>query len=127
MSSSKSRFTANRFLQQYLLLNPVYVALHGIDANELDPTFAHGYARQLVQLDQGAINAVANADTITFGPALADWDAVLFVGIWDNSDCNHGSILYRFKFSAETIAVTGDTVVFDPGTITIVESFHFGT
>lgn len=103
----------------------VYVSLHTATLND-DGTgtevSAGGYARVAVSKATGSWDApsggaTANTNTITFGPASANWGTVTHFGIWDASTT--GNLLFLGALSSSRTVNDGDSATFAAGALTI--------
>lgn len=86
-----------------------FVSLHTANpgltgTSELSST---GYARQALTLTSASAKATHNNATITFGPAVGDWPAATYYGLW--SLVSGGTFLGGGPLNASKTVLDGDT------------------
>lgn len=74
----------------------------------------NGYARADVTMESVDDQVIANDDTVTFGPASANWTAVTHFSLWAGS-----TFLVSAPLSATKTIQTDDTASFATGTLKI--------
>lgn len=84
----------------------------------------NGYARQQVTFgapaaDAGNVRKVSNTNTITFGPATADWLQAAAFGIWDAA--TNGTLLYWDNLTTAKTVQNGDSAQFAIGALAVKE------
>jgi hypothetical protein len=84
----------------------------------------NGYARQAVTFgapvaDVGNVRKVSNTNTITFGPATADWLQAVAFGIWDAA--TNGNLLYWDSLTTPKTVENGDSAQFSVGALVVKE------
>lgn len=84
----------------------------------------NGYARQAITFgapaaDTGNIRKVSNTNTITFGPATADWLQAVAFGIWDAA--TNGNLLYWDSLTTPKTVLNGDRAEFAVGALQVKE------
>lgn len=85
---------------------------------------ANGYARQSVTFgapaaDTGNVRKVSNTNTITFGPATADWLQAVAFGVWDAA--TNGNLLYWDNLTTPKTVQNGDSAQFAIGALVVKE------
>jgi hypothetical protein len=83
-----------------------------------------GYARQSITFgapatDTGNVRKIANTNTITFGPASADWSAAVAFGVFDAS--SGGNLIYWDSLTASRTILNGDSGQFAAGALVVNE------
>jgi hypothetical protein len=84
----------------------------------------NGYQRKPIAFgppatDAGNVRKISNTNTITFGPATADWLQAVAFGIFDAA--SDGSLLYWDVLSTPKTVQQDDSGQFAPGSLTVKE------
>lgn len=97
----------------------VYAALYSVmptDSSAGTELTGNSYARQSTTFSV-ASGVATNTNTVTFGPASANWSTALGWAIVDAS--TSGNILYYDSFATAQTVLNGNSLVFGIGNITV--------
>ena len=105
----------------YVGLFSVAPANDGASGTELA---GNGYVRQAITFgapatDTGNVRKISNTNTISFGPALADWAQAVAFGVFDAA--SNGSLLYWDVLTTSKTVQADDSAQFAPGTLVVKE------
>lgn len=108
-------------------VNPYVGLFSTAPANDNDPgteLSGNGYARQAVTFsapttDAGNVRKVSNADTVTFGPATANWPQAVAFGIFNQP--SGGTLLYWDALTTPKTVQQDDSAQFAVGTLLVKE------
>lgn len=84
----------------------------------------NGYSRQSVTFgaptaDTGNVRKISNTNTITFGPATADWPQAVAFAIYDAATA--GNMLYWDNLTTPKTVQNGDSAQFAVGALVVKE------
>ncbi len=103
----------------------VYLALYQTDptdANSGTELTGNGYARQVVTFAAATsgVGSTSNTNTVTFTAAGGNWPTATHFGVLDALTV--GNLLYHSNLDTARQANDGDSIVFDPGNVTVTEA-----